>query len=352
MANEVFANGREISCRSGDGKSIACFPDVCLTPPDKTPATPLGVPIPYPNFGYSTDTTEGSKTVTISGKEVMLRNKSYFKKSTGDEAAKPTQKKGLLTSVVQGKVYFTSWSGDVKIEKQNAVRHLDMTTHNHACVNPNALTTAHQDSMKPPKPCPDYHKDEATACSTATPITRTTKSGEQAPNGLQCDEECKKAKTCVLVAKQNDKKACCSPATTGDHLVEAHMTKGMPDFAKIPNLYGGAPCMCVSGGRFDGNHGIAHGTRGVLEDRLKEAGKKLTYSEAKKMALMSFRHANPKHGCDEKCIEAQLDAFYGAEEKECKKPTRRQSLTQDQRDAAEARISAETATPPAPPTFG
>ena len=85
MGNDVFANGREISCKSGKGKSICAFPDVCFTPPEN-PATPTGVPIPYPNTGMSSDTTDGSKTVQISGKEVMLKNKSYFKRSTGDEA--------------------------------------------------------------------------------------------------------------------------------------------------------------------------------------------------------------------------------------------------------------------------
>jgi hypothetical protein len=32
MSNEVYANGRELSCKSGSGKSICAFPDVCLTP--------------------------------------------------------------------------------------------------------------------------------------------------------------------------------------------------------------------------------------------------------------------------------------------------------------------------------
>ena len=130
MANEVFANGRELSCRKGAGKSICAFPDVCMTPPEN-PATPPGVPIPYPNTGASSDTTSGSKAVQITGKEVMLKNKSYFKKSMGDEAG-CAAKKGVVSSVNRGKVYFTSWSMDVKIEGENAVRHLDLTTHNHA----------------------------------------------------------------------------------------------------------------------------------------------------------------------------------------------------------------------------
>lgn len=349
MANDVYANGREISCKAGSGKSIACFPDVCFTPPDKTPATPLGVPIPYPNFGFAKDTSEGSRSVTISGKEVMLRDTSYFKKSTGDEAAKPTQKKGLITSVVQGKVYFTSWSPDVKIEKKNVVRHLDMTTHNHASTNLNAATTAHQDSQTPPKACPDYKLEAAAACAApgSKPVRRQVRAGKNkgklVPKGLQCDEKCKKAKACVLVKKEDDKKECCLPDTTGDHLIEDHMTAGAKDFKKINNLYGGAPCMCVNRSRYKGKHGIAHGTRGVMEDAL--IGKPLPYSTAKKMAVLSFHHANSPHSCDLKCIESQLDDFYGPEEKQCNKPTRSQPLKAQQRAQAKARVSAATSTP-------
>lgn len=130
MANNVFANGREISCKAGDGKTICEFPDVCFTPPEN-PATPPGVPIPYPNTAFSKDTSSGSKTVKISSKEVMLKNKSFFKTSTGDEAG-CTAKKGVITSKIKGKAYFISWSMDVKIEGENVVRHLDMTTNNHA----------------------------------------------------------------------------------------------------------------------------------------------------------------------------------------------------------------------------
>ncbi|MEJ2403679.1 MAG: DUF4150 domain-containing protein [Candidatus Thiodiazotropha sp.] len=129
MANEVFANGREISCKAGDAKSICEFPDVCFTPP-QTPATPPGVPIPYPNTGMSKDAANGTKKVKISGKEVMLKNRSYYKKSMGDEAG-CAPKKGIISSTNRGKVYFISWSFDVKFEGYNLDRQLDLTTHNH-----------------------------------------------------------------------------------------------------------------------------------------------------------------------------------------------------------------------------
>lgn len=129
MANQVYANNMEVSCKAADGKSICAFPDVCFTPP-QTPATPPGVPIPYPNTGMASDTTDGSTSVKISGKEVMLKNKSYFKKSMGDEAG-CAPKKGVITSKNMGKVYFTKWSMDVKVEGENVVRMGDLTTHNH-----------------------------------------------------------------------------------------------------------------------------------------------------------------------------------------------------------------------------
>jgi hypothetical protein len=129
VSNEVFANNNEISCKSGSGKVIAAFPDVCLTPPSP-PAGPW--PIPYPVSSFSSDASNGSRSVKIDGKEVMLKNNSYFKKCTGDEAATRAQGMGVITHQITGKVFFEAWSMDVKIEGENVCRHLDITTSNHA----------------------------------------------------------------------------------------------------------------------------------------------------------------------------------------------------------------------------
>lgn len=129
MGNPVFANGMEVAGKAMGGKSIAQFPDVCLTPP-QTPATPPGVPIPYPNTAMASDTTEGSTTVKIGGQEVMLKDKSCFKTSTGDEAGS-APKKGLVSSTHKGAAFFIAWSMNVLVEGENVVRNLDMTTHNH-----------------------------------------------------------------------------------------------------------------------------------------------------------------------------------------------------------------------------
>lgn len=339
MGNDVFANGREVSCKAADGKSICAFPDVCFTPPEN-PATPPGVPIPYPNTGMASDTTSGSKKVKVSGKEVMLKNKSYFKKSMGDEAGSAA-KKGVITSTNRGKVYFTSWSMDVKFEGSNVVRMLDLTTHNHMSMPGNSPPWAYIDTvaMAEDSPCKKDAQNAKDACKNSKPV-RVGKRWHR-----ECDEQCKKAMECVLVPKGKDKEMCCRPDNTGDHLIEDHWTKGQPDFEK-PGLYSGAPCSCVNQSRYEGRHGIGHGTRGVLEDGLIGSDKDFTYEKAKEFAIQSHKDANPNAKCAQACIEAQLDHFYGQDgSKKCKKPTRKQPLRAEQRAAARARVSATTSTP-------
>lgn len=133
MGKNVFANGNEISAKKDDNKSIAAMADVCLSPPSP-PAGP--VPLPYPNTAQASDTTDGSKTVKIGGGEVGLKNASCYKKSSGDEAATRTLGMGVVTHTIQGKMRHAAWSMDVMIEGKNAIRHMDLTTHNHMnCAN-------------------------------------------------------------------------------------------------------------------------------------------------------------------------------------------------------------------------
>lgn len=131
MSIEVYANGRSIACKAADGKSVAAFPDTCLSPP-QPPAGP--VPIPYPNTSKAADTVNGSKTVMISGQEIMLKDRSTFKTSTGDEAATKSLGMGVVTHTIRGEASFSSWSMDVKVEDCNVDRHLDMTVHNEQCL--------------------------------------------------------------------------------------------------------------------------------------------------------------------------------------------------------------------------
>lgn len=128
MSKNIFANGKEISAKKDVNKSICAMPDVCLSPPSP-PAGP--VPIPYPNTAKSSDTNDGSKSVKFGGSEVGLKNSSSYKKSMGDEAATKSLGMGVVTHTIQGKMKHAAWSFDVKIEGQNVIRHMDITTHNH-----------------------------------------------------------------------------------------------------------------------------------------------------------------------------------------------------------------------------
>lgn len=158
MSNEVYANNNEISCKAGAGKVIACFPDVCLSPPTP-PAGP--VPIPYPVSSFSSDATDGSKSVQINGKEIMLKDKSYFSKCTGDEAATKSLGMGVVSHNISGKVYYAAWSMDVKFEGMNVDRHLDLTTSNHMSPPGNTVTMVEVEGMSVPadvEPCKCKYK--------------------------------------------------------------------------------------------------------------------------------------------------------------------------------------------------
>jgi hypothetical protein len=128
MGANVFANGREVSAKKSDNQSISAMPDVCLSPPSP-PAGPI--PIPYPNFSNASDTSDGTKTVQIAGGEVGMKNQSNYNTSKGDEAATRSLGMGVVTHTIQGKTQFAAWSSDVMFEGANAVRFMDMTTHNH-----------------------------------------------------------------------------------------------------------------------------------------------------------------------------------------------------------------------------
>jgi hypothetical protein len=150
MGSDVYANGMEVAGKASDHNVIASMPDVCLSPPSP-PAGP--VPIPYPNFAQSSDTTDGSKTVMAGGKEIILKDQSKYKKSTGDEAATKSLGMGVISHNITGPVKHKAGSFDVKVEGSAVVRHLDLTTGNHN--NPgdgDATTDAKKPAPSPPPP--------------------------------------------------------------------------------------------------------------------------------------------------------------------------------------------------------
>lgn len=129
MSSTVFANGRGISGKATANKSIAAFPDVCLSPPSP-PAGPI--PIPYPNTAMASDTADGSKTVKVQGKEAGLKNASNYSTSTGDEPATQSFGANVGSHKIKGLLKFAAWSFDVKFEGKNVLRLGDLTTHNHS----------------------------------------------------------------------------------------------------------------------------------------------------------------------------------------------------------------------------
>ena len=344
MANNVFANAREVSCKKADGKSICAFPDVCMTPPEN-PATPPGVPVPYPNTGMAKDTTSGSKNVKISGQEVMLKNKSYFKKSTGDEPGSAA-KKGVVTSVNRGKVYFNAWSMDVKFEGNNVVRHLDITTHNHASIPGNTPTWPYIDEMSFPRggPCSKEKADEKDACAHLSKEKQCT------------NKNCQKTRRCMLVPYKPDKAAgqegCC-PGQTPHHLIEVHCFTKQGERASGKRVRGftkyddnKAPCVCCDeSSRYDGDHGNLHAIQGMNEracmspppaPRSQMGGDgSWNYGNAKKGALAAHKATFPKSNCRDQCLEAQLDAYHhqvGVKGNDTKLRADRSPLTEEQKD--------------------
>jgi hypothetical protein len=350
MANNVFANNNELACKAGNGKSICCFPDVCMTPPEN-PATPPGVPVPYPNTGLASDTTNGSRSVLISEKEVMIKDKSCFKKSIGDEAG-AAAKKGVVTSVNRGEVYFASWSMDVKIEGENVDRHLDLTIHNEACNPPNAATMAFVDASAfgesssckkkggnkqqmekacdGEDPCPgilnipvEAQKIEvakkaanrdALFSSFATVIkdamdaeiaagrtgSRTARAGA-ATEAEAKKSKCAQAARCYLrpYKPKKDQDGCC-PGQTPHHIPPKACFDGLSSYDVNSAL-----CVCMEGmSQHVGSHGKNHAAIDYLAT--KKGFKKNGTCDLNDYNRLCCAAVAQQAGCDQKCLEEQL----------------------------------------------
>lgn len=121
MGTTVFANGRGVVHQDSGGMSNV-FPDVC-----KTPAPPAGpIPIPYPNLGKASDTSDGPKKVKLDGKMPMVKGAKY-RVTTGDEAGSAG---GLVSGSTKGPAEFMMYSFDVKFEGKNVCRLGDLLFHN------------------------------------------------------------------------------------------------------------------------------------------------------------------------------------------------------------------------------
>jgi hypothetical protein len=120
MSQTTFANFRGI-VHKGSGGLSTVFPDVC-----KTPAAPSPVPIPYPNIGKSSDTSQGPSTVTTDGQMPMVKGAKYAR-SSGDEAGTLG---GVVSGVNMSQCEFMAYSFDVKLEGKNVCRMGDPLFHN------------------------------------------------------------------------------------------------------------------------------------------------------------------------------------------------------------------------------
>jgi len=388
MSNNVYANGREIACKAGMGKSIAAFPDTCLSPPTP-PAGP--VPIPYPLTAMDSDTDSGSKNVKISDKEVMLKSDSSFKTCMGDEAATKSLGMGVVTHQITGKVYFIMWSMDVKIEGANAVRHLDQVTHNHMSTPGNTppwtfaaraqLASQHSEcdadvekaekacttkkgEWKKSAGCPKTDTIDASKQAMADAKAAMEKSGTAAAEKKYedakkkwnddydafaksvDDDPCQSALRCLLVpyAGKKGEGACCQ-GQTGDHLIDAACfhNKGRgdePDSKTLPGCSkydtNRAPVMCVEGqNNTQGTHGDMHTIKGHLAKQNRDSKGKITLAEGKEQAKEAVETVFPDSACSGPCIEAQLKKYHNDD---CK-------MDDDQkiRGAASGRTSDEAA---------
>ena len=120
MSCTVFANCRGV-VHKGSGGMSTVFPDVCKTPTSGGP-----VPIPYPNVGKSSDTSDGPTSVKADGQMLMVKGAKYSR-SSGDEAGSVG---GVVSGTNMSECEFMMYSFDVKVEGNNACRLGDPLFHN------------------------------------------------------------------------------------------------------------------------------------------------------------------------------------------------------------------------------
>lgn len=347
MGDRVFANGREISSKSMGGRSICSFPDVCFTPP-LTPATPPGIPVPYPNTAFASDTSDGSTTVKIAGKEIMLKDQSFFKKSTGDEAGS-APKKNVVTSRIKGKAYFITWSFDVKVEGKNVVRHMDLTTHNHGSIPAGAPPTLHNAMMAARKisdcqddliainnkcspwhlgkGCPEEHEAIITRAEARRDAARVASGRTKPPYGRAYDQAhsqlrdeylvytfhinrdpCRKAMKCLLMPFKDMNQVKCKKQT-GEHLIEKASCKGVGRYNEND-----APTAFTEGtSNHLGEHGIVSLDRKQFMKDWRKRNKRnpgltWTMGEAADLGADVFHEQTTDPRCNRECLRKQIIA--------------------------------------------
>ncbi|MHB8137721.1 MAG: DUF4150 domain-containing protein [Smithellaceae bacterium] len=120
MGATVTANNQTVVHKDSGG-TVVTSPDVC-----KTQVGIAVMPIPYVNTARSSDTSQGSSTVTMDGNPVMLST-SVFSTSSGDE---PGAIGGVASGVNQGKARFITTSNDVIVNGKPVGRRADLMISN------------------------------------------------------------------------------------------------------------------------------------------------------------------------------------------------------------------------------
>jgi hypothetical protein len=120
MGATVSANNQTVVHKDSGG-TVVTSPDVC-----NTPIGPAVAQVPYINIAKSSDTSQGSTTVTMDGNPVMLSD-SVFDTSYGDE---PGKIGGVSSGVNRGKARFVTTSSDVFVEGKPVGRRMDLMISN------------------------------------------------------------------------------------------------------------------------------------------------------------------------------------------------------------------------------
>jgi hypothetical protein len=343
MSVNVFANGMEIACKAASGQSAAAFPDVCLSPPSP-PAGP--VPIPYPNTAKASDTANGSTTVMICDQEVMLKDQSVFKTSTGNEAATKSLGMGVVTHTIQGEASFIVWSMDVKFEGANVPRHMDMMVHNEQSNPANTAPWGYVSiaSRAAGGVCHQNMQDEQTACANFNPpdpceaaglhttpnaprpaLRQTSLSALTSAEAIQRRNppppppnvaalNCLKARRCQVT---NYRPNNCCPGQTADHVLPkaSIARRGTGNIAGWPNYtIDNAPCVCAEGKNNTwGSHGLRHSYHKTWPPTNPltipyPVGAAMPFDDAVRHAARGVKEVFRSSGCNIDCLVEQLTA--------------------------------------------
>lgn len=113
----------------------------------------------------------------------------------------------------------------------------------------------------------------------------------------------------------------CCPGQSGHHVIPDEAAKGNCD----GYTHGGAPTICVEGANnSNGTHGKIHTALDNSVQDHKDGGPfgisasdTISYGKMRELGIKSIQTTFPESRCDEKCLRAQLDAYY---KDKCKKP--------------------------------